>query len=553
MSYTEATLPLMLHLVADDGAGMLFAAGSISALFELGALSKLEVWSCSGLGCVVMSILLTVCEGLFDHADVTYQLDTTDPIHRMAVEHFMTLVQSAVKEMPDTHGSHVSIGQRMCKSSTMELLVVLLCSITLGTLSYLHSATTNTTKCLIVASLLSLLLTAWSRTYLHWGQFGRLLTQYICDSPMSHSDASVVLIPTTPTLSTNDCTHSTQEKEQEQQQHTECPLHTQAPLIILTNAHVMPTMDRRTTQYKKLTSLRDAVYTATTQPCRSAMALDQLLLGPLNAYYTYNRMPLRCTQGRTLLVVDGWSLSPSYCSSTTMLSAHKRMEDDISTLTGAPDHNSESVRLYTGRPIAIIDTAYTIDDIQGDNLRDFYSTLHTVTAKGPISDQLMVQDLLNWGYLATCVVAGKQLLSAHDMDWRNSGDAVIRTTAVNVLHSNHADMDERKSISTDLGDTRHRATAIDTQATQLHCKLRRIVDLRPFQSSTHFNIKQFLRLFCYCSYRSRIHRCTLSDGDIYVICQTILHITYNNCLLYSPQVQMYPYNEQTLNLYNRNY
>jgi hypothetical protein len=486
----------MLHVVADDSAGMLFAAGSISALFELGALSSLEVWSCSGLGCVVMSILLTVCEGLFDHVDVKYQLETTDPIHRMAVEHFMSLVQSAVKEMPQLHSPRTPLRRSMFRVQSLEFLVLLLSSIVLAAVSLLEVQTQNLVRYVILTVLLCLIVSVWNRTHWQGCQYQRLLARYVCNSSMSHKGAGVLLMPTSP-MALETVRHSKNTRWLEENQQQEYKMleagnsqNTQAPLIVITNAPVMPTMDRRTTQYQRLHSLRDAVYSCTIDSVSSAMTLDQLLLGPLNAFYTYNRMPLRCKQGRTLLLVDGWSLSPSYCASSTKTSAHKRMEDDITVLVGAPDHNAESLRCYTVRPIALIDTSYTVDDTRGNNLRDFYSKIHTMCANGAIVDQCMIQDLLNWGYLATCVVAGTQLLAANDVGVNNS---------VESMYTNLEDnLEESKSSSTCTSNAYSQNTentAIQTSLMQLRLNLGIVMDLRPFQSSTYFNIKQFLQLY----------------------------------------------------------
>lgn len=475
MSYTQSTVPLMLHVVADDGAGMLFSAGSIGALFELGALTGMEVWSCSGLGCLVLSVLLTICEGLFDHTDIVYQLDAKDPIHRMAVEHFLSLMQEVVKELPRTRTSSVLIGWGTFQIQALELILVIVCSIALASIDLLPDGWESVYQFSIFFCLLGSTTAAWYRRRWLGGQLGRVIARYVCDSSMRYEDAGVLLVPTAPVSTSIDTDND-----------SAWQVETYAPLVVLTNSDVMPTMDRRTTQYTKLTSLRDGVRVAITS---SAMALDQMLIGPLNAFYTYNRMPLRCTGGKTLVVVDAWSFGPAYCDEeTTSTSAHKRMEDDLAILVGSPDTNCESVRLFTHKPISIVDTAYTVSDSQGNNLRSFYRKIHDGDANGPIEDTAMVRDLMNWGYIATCVLIGDSILNA-------------KLAAMEAEYMNEGSSDEEKygDGGSDMGRALHNSKK-DSEDTREKLVTHRsdlqfVLDRRPFQSTTYFNIKQFSKYF----------------------------------------------------------
>jgi hypothetical protein len=496
MSYPEATLPLMLHIVADDNVGMLFAAGSMNALFELGALTSLEVWSCAGMGCIVMSMLLTVCEGLFDHTEVKYQLDPKDPIHRMAMQHFVLLTQQMIQELPEIHngpesfwptmvlpglGGSIKVGKR-----SIELLLLFICTCCVCAVGQTHEPWRDTLRCVILGILLLLTTAQWYRARWPSGRMARVLATYICDSAMKHSGAGVLLLPTTP-----DPTAAYAADDP-----VVCAAHqsgvAQEPLLVLTNTHVMPTMDRRTTKYETFSSLRVAVQAATDKDTTSAMYLDQMLLGPLNAYYTLNRMPLRCHNGQTLMVVDAWSLGPDYCSTRTSALSHKQMEDDMATVTGAPDRNSETVRLYTTRPISLIDTAYTVDDVRGYNLKDFYAKIHKHDTAGPVQDVAIVRDLLNWGYLCTCTVAGKKLLEASSPPAMKNDDDDISSIPRSPDH------DEQKhhhpEIASDGHDPTYDNVCDDDEYIELVLKsvtLEDIVDLRPYETATYFSIHQF--------------------------------------------------------------
>jgi hypothetical protein len=461
MSYLVSELPLVVHVVANDIAGMLFAAGSLSASFELNALLAVEVWSCSGLGCVVMSTLLTICEGLLGGVDMKYQLDPADPVHRMIMDQFLVVIRDLVEHIPPRVVSTQLVCGGIPGLQYVEFLSVLTCAVLLAMVPVIPHHLQTTVERAVMLFLLLLTFLGWRRLRYSGRHCVALLARYVCESDMEHYQSGTILIPTTPVVVPGGSSDSA----------------AGAPLVILTNAIVMPTMDRRTTQYQRLTSLRHGVQLAIGQEATSAMALDQLLVGPLNAFYTYNRMPLRCHGGQTLLLIDGWSLSPSYCATHTPVHAHKRMEDDTAILSGAPDTHFETIRLYTTRPIAMIDPVYTVDDTYGHNLRLLYDQIHDMDVDHQDIDDALTCDLLNWGYMAVCAMAGRKLVgsasSAGDINYTEQKDATAPSLAVPY-----------KTSGSEYGP-RHQC---DTERSTLEG----VMDRRPFQTAQYFNVHQFL-------------------------------------------------------------
>jgi hypothetical protein len=189
-----------------------------------------------------------------------------------------------------------------------------------------------------------------------------------------------------------------------------------APLVVHSNAALLPDGNRRTTVYRRLGSVLSAVERATSECHDSApaLALDQLMTGPINAFYTASRGPLRIPGGRTVVVLDGWSLGPSYCAASTHSSSQKRSEDDMMALMCASAHNSASVRLYTARPVCMVDVSVTTPDVQGHDLKRLYTAIHRDTPSrwGCMANQRLAEDLVTWGYINTHILCNSRLTGA---------------------------------------------------------------------------------------------------------------------------------------------
>lgn len=381
--HSLASGPLVLHICADDTAGMLFSAGVLYAAFLHGALKDVRVLSCSGLGAVVIGALLSVCEDLFDQTNDFYALDPNDPIHVMAVHQFL----ATVRKYTDTQETQVDQLSRFVDIATA--CVWILSVATVATVGVVAGHLDLAARVCVFG--LSLCMWALWVSATRRRMFAEdILNECVSDSSFGSLSKMSVLIP--------------------------CVVRHGGRLTVQTNSSAWSVANTESfaTDYVQMGSLRAAVLACISQDT-SSMKMDPAMLGPITTFYTLHRMPFKCDQGRTILFVDAWTDSQSYHQTPSLYgvqehSAKRVYTDAMFALMSPPDVNGETPRLATTQPVVMFDRSQQVEDCHGRSMRRFYRAVHAhrrdrLCGSAWTVDLTLAQNTLQWGYLAMYIRA----------------------------------------------------------------------------------------------------------------------------------------------------